>query len=84
MNLPAERLIARIDGDTPNLRLFALLEVIAQKDAPFSLQAIVDDTGLPKPTLHRMLSQLESAGILQRDGYCGLKPLNLRPWSWLP
>jgi len=68
MNLPAKRLMARIDGDTPNLRLFALLEVIAQKDAPFSLQAIVDDTGLPKPTLHRMLSQLETAGILQRDG----------------
>ena len=59
---------AKLDGDTPNLRLFGLLEVIAQKDAPFSLQAMVDDTGLPKPTLHRMLQQLEGAGILQRDG----------------
>jgi IclR family transcriptional regulator, acetate operon repressor len=59
---------ARIDGDTPNLRLFALLEVIAQRDTPFTLQAMVDETGLPKPTLHRMLQQLESAGILQRDG----------------
>ena len=59
---------ARIDGDTPNLRLFALLEVIAQRDTPFTLQAMVDETGLPKPTLHRMLQQLEAAGILQRDG----------------
>lgn len=59
---------ARIDGDTPNLRLFALLEVIAQRDTPFTLQAMVDETGLPKPTLHRMLQQLETAGILQRDG----------------
>lgn len=58
----------RLDGDTPNLRLFALLEVIAQKDTPFTLQSIVEETGLPKPSMHRMLSQLESAGILQRDG----------------
>lgn len=62
------RISPRLDGDTPNLRLFALLEVIAQKDAPFTLQAMVEETGLPKPTMHRMLQQLESAGILQRDG----------------
>ncbi len=59
---------ARLDGDTPNLRLFALLEAVAQKSVPFSLQTMVEETGLPKPTMHRMLSQLESAGILQRDG----------------
>ncbi|MBI1625150.1 IclR family transcriptional regulator [Comamonas suwonensis] len=59
---------ARLDGDTPNLRLFALLEAAAQKSVPFSLQTMVEETGLPKPTMHRMLSQLESAGILQRDG----------------
>lgn len=58
---------ARIDGDTPTLRLFALLEVIACKDQLFSLQSLVEETGLPKPTLHRMLQQLESAGMLQRD-----------------
>ena len=59
---------ARLDGDTPNLRLFALLEAVAQKSVPFTLQTMVEETGLPKPTMHRMLSQLESAGILQRDG----------------
>jgi len=58
----------KIDGDTPTLRLFSLLEVIAEKDQFFSLQSLVEETGLPKPTLHRMLQQLESAGILQRDG----------------
>ncbi|QNP49830.1 IclR family transcriptional regulator [Diaphorobacter aerolatus] len=58
----------KLDGDTPNLRLFALLEVIAQKDAPFTLQSIVEETGLPKPSMHRMLTQLETAGILQREG----------------
>jgi len=64
--LPTET--GKIDGDTPTLRLFSLLEVIAEKDQFFSLQSLVEETGLPKPTLHRMLQQLESAGILQRDG----------------
>jgi IclR family acetate operon transcriptional repressor len=58
---------ACIDGDTPALRLFCLLEVIARKDQFFSLQSLVEETGLPKPTLHRMLQQLENAGMLQRD-----------------
>lgn len=58
---------AGIDGDTPALRLFALLEVIAGKDQFFSLQSLVEETRLPKPTLHRMLQQLESAGMLQRE-----------------
>ena len=49
---------ARIDGDTPALRLFALLEVIAGRDQLFNLQWLVDETGLPKPTVHRMLQQL--------------------------
>lgn len=52
----------RIEGDTPTLRLFSLLEVIAGKDEFFSLQSLVEETGLPKPTLHRMLQQLETAG----------------------
>lgn len=58
---------ARIDGDTPTLRLFALLEVIAKKDRLFSLQDLVEEIWLPKPTLHRMLQQLENAGMLQRE-----------------
>lgn len=58
----------QIQGDTPTLRLFSLLEVIAQKDEFISLQGLVEETGLPKPTLHRMLQQLESAGIIQKDG----------------
>lgn len=60
--------VVKIDGDTPTMRLLALLEVIAAKDQFVSLQGLVEETGLPKPTLHRMLQQLESAGMLQRDG----------------
>jgi DNA-binding IclR family transcriptional regulator len=56
-----------IDGDTPTLRLFSLLEVIARKSQFFTLPALVEETGLPKPTLHRMLQQLESAGMIQRE-----------------
>lgn len=53
--------------DTPTLRLFTLLEAIAAKDQLCSLQSLVEETGLPKPSVHRMLQQLEAAGILQRD-----------------
>ncbi len=56
-----------INGDTPTMRLFALLEVIASKDQFFSLQELSEETQLPKPTLHRMLQQLETAGLLQRS-----------------
>lgn len=56
-----------IDGDTPALRLIGLLEVIAARDQPHSLQSLVEETGLPKPTLHRMLQQLEGGGLLQRQ-----------------
>lgn len=59
---------AELGGDTPTMRLIALLEVIAAKDQRYSLQALASETGLPKPTLHRMLQQLESAGLLQREG----------------
>lgn len=55
-------------GDTPTLRLFGLLEVLAARDQHQALQDLVDQTGLPKPTVHRMLQQLESAGLLQREG----------------
>lgn len=56
-----------INGDTPTLRLFALLEAMASKDQLFSLQSLVEETSIPKPTLHRMLQQLESAGLLSRS-----------------
>lgn len=66
--VPARRPDAiEVNGDTPTMRLFALLEVIAAKDQRYSLQALVEQTGLPKPTLHRMLQQLEAAGLLQRE-----------------
>jgi len=58
---------AGLPGDTPALRLFSLLELMASRDQLFSLPSLVEQTGLPKPTLHRMLVQLEGAGLLQRE-----------------
>lgn len=63
----AERAHESLDGETPTLRLFALLELVASKDAFVSLQSLVAETGMPKPTLHRMLQQLEGAGLLVRQ-----------------
>src|SRR5690625_2268671 len=54
-------------GDTPAMRLLGLLELVATRDRLFSLQDLVEQTTLPKPTLHRMLQQLEGSGMLQRD-----------------
>ena len=39
--------VVKIDGDTPTMRLLALLEVIAAKDQLVSMQGLVEETGLP-------------------------------------
>lgn len=54
-------------NDKPAMRQFALLEALAAMDRFASLQILVEETGLPKPTVHRMLQQLEAAGLVQRD-----------------
>lgn len=59
--------VVKISGDTPTMRLFGLLELIAAQDKQFSLQDLVNSTDLPKPTVHRMLQQLENANMLIRD-----------------
>ena len=60
---------AAVDSvDTPALRLVALLERVAARDELHTLQALAEGTGFPKPTVHRMLQQLEAAGLLQREG----------------
>lgn len=58
---------SELAGDTPTMRLFSLLELIATKDQLFTLQGLVEETGTPKPTLHRMLQQLEGSGLLVRE-----------------
>ena len=55
-----------VNGDTPAMRLFALLEVIAERDQLVSLQGLVEETGLPKPTLHPQLQKLEAVVLMKR------------------
>lgn len=65
-------------ADSPALRLFVLLERVAALDGLFSLQSLVEDTGWPKPSVHRMLQQLEAAGLVQREGESRLYSTGLR------
>lgn len=53
--------------EAPVVRLFQLLENLVLLERPFTLKEATAHGGLPKPTTHRMLAQLESAGLLQRE-----------------
>ena len=52
---------------SPGLRLMALVEMLACQERPFALPDAVELSGWPKPTVHRMLAQLEVGGWLQRE-----------------
>lgn len=51
----------------PSLRLFELLEIVCARGRPFSLADAIEATGWPKPSVHRMLGQLETGGLLARE-----------------
>ncbi|MDM0103587.1 IclR family transcriptional regulator [Variovorax sp. J22R24] len=53
---------------TPGLRLFHLLEHVVAAPEPQTLVEIVRTSGQPKPSVHRMLQQLEAGGLLARGG----------------
>ncbi|MBX3608746.1 MAG: IclR family transcriptional regulator [Hydrogenophaga sp.] len=56
-----------IDPTTPGLRLLDLLDLLVREARPLSLPEAVAACGWPKPTVHRMLAQLEAGGWLQRE-----------------
>jgi len=61
--------IAREDNEhaqTPGLRLLQMLEMVATTGEPQSLADVVRLSGQPKPSVHRMLQQLELGGLLAR------------------
>jgi IclR family transcriptional regulator, acetate operon repressor len=49
------------------LRALTLLEMVVESESPISLAETVALSGLPKPTVHRLLVLLERAGMLQRE-----------------
>lgn len=52
---------------SPGLRLMDLIEHLVREGRPLALPEAVATTGWPKPTVHRMLQQLEQGGWLQRE-----------------
>ncbi len=55
------------DKLAPTLRVLELLDQVCASGEPFSLMAAVRHTGWPKPSVHRMLTQLETGGLLARE-----------------
>lgn len=54
-------------NSSPGLRLFDLIDVLLREGRPLSLAEAVTASGWPKPTVHRLLSQLEAGGLLMRE-----------------
>ncbi len=54
-------------ASAPGLRLLQLLEAVSRTGRAFSLPEAVAATGWPKPSVHRMLGQLEEGGWLARE-----------------
>lgn len=55
-------------GQIPtNLRLLVIFEEIAKAGQPVTPTALAEAVGLPKPTVHRLLTTAEEEGFLQRD-----------------
>jgi DNA-binding IclR family transcriptional regulator len=68
---PLDRPVGTNLGATPN-NVFAkglyVLEVLAEADGPLSLSGIVERTGLPKTTVHRLVSVLVERGWAKSTG----------------
>lgn len=47
--------------------MFDLIDVLLREGRPLSLAEAVTASGWPKPTVHRLLSQLEAGGLLMRE-----------------
>ena len=57
-----------------------VLEVLSASDAPLPLGAIVDATGRPKGTVHRMLATLVNTGFVMHEAGSGRYRLTLKLW----
>lgn len=55
------------DSSSAALRAFTLLELIVAADAAISMADLVERTALPKPTVFRILTLLEAAGLVVRE-----------------
>jgi len=54
-------------GGGSALKVFAVLEAIALAQRPLAISELAALLGVPKPTMHRIVRQLDSEGLLQRE-----------------
>jgi DNA-binding IclR family transcriptional regulator len=59
--------LADVAKTTAIQKAFRLMQAIAASDEPQPLAELADLIGMPKPTVHRLLAQLEDVGIVGRD-----------------
>lgn len=55
------------DGTSATLRAFAVIDAIVRAERPVSLTEVMTGVALPKPTVYRILTLLEHAGLLARE-----------------
>lgn len=55
-----------MEKQAPSLRLLELLEIMCAEGQPMGLADAVRASGWPKPSVHRMLGQLETGGFITR------------------
>jgi IclR family acetate operon transcriptional repressor len=51
----------------PALKVFAVLETIASQQRPLAISELAALLQVPKPTMHRIVRQLDAEGLLQRE-----------------
>lgn len=56
------------EGDSATLRAFTVLELVAGAETPPTLDELTRASGLPKPTVFRILGLLARGGFIQREG----------------
>jgi IclR family transcriptional regulator, acetate operon repressor len=54
-------------GGGSALKVFAVLECIASAQRPLAISELAALLGVPKPTMHRIVRQLDAEGLLQRE-----------------
>jgi IclR family transcriptional regulator, acetate operon repressor len=67
MSVEIEQLGEQVPAGSAILRAVRVLEAIARQDSPPQLSEICREVDLPKPTVYRILTTLEHAGLVGRE-----------------
>ncbi|GAA6208627.1 IclR family transcriptional regulator [Cognatishimia sp. WU-CL00825] len=59
--------VSKESGIPTNLRLLLVLEAMAKAGVPVTPTEVNHNLGLPKPTIHRLFTTLETEGFIQRE-----------------